>query len=552
MRPTNPHRFISFLSSPLLRAPSARTRLSAQFVSKGRYVSQHPFASIQNQPAASKASATPATVPKQDAEITPLETQLMNAIKLTGPITLAQYMRQCLTDPQSGYYTTRGQTTSTTPFGTTGDFITSPEISQVFGELLGLWAFVEANAQGALATGRGLRLLEFGPGKGTLMADMLRSINTLRGNVKEVIMIEKSDYLRNIQHKKLCGGDAAPPMEPTEKGFVSTTPTGTQIYWYEDVKFLPEISRRDKGAPCEIHILHELLDALPIHAFQSSAGQWRELMVTHKSLNQPRTPHFAPGLVARTSPNANDPFHLTLSPSTTPHSLVLPKSSKRYMDLLKLDGATIEISPDSLTLAALIAKRISGSPSGGAALIIDYGTDGTVPSHSLRGIRNHRRVSPFARPIGGVDLSADVDFFGVAEAVIKEVQGVEVYGPVEQGTFLTQLGVEFRLEGMVKAMKQQKMSETEIKNVTSAVRRLVDGGVEGMGKVYKALAIVPKGRWDRRGGVLGFGGNFEDPTDGEIKEERQEAERDHKWEEQQKREEEEHRRKIEAVKNKTQ
>jgi NADH dehydrogenase [ubiquinone] 1 alpha subcomplex assembly factor 7 len=210
-------------------------------------------------------------------------------------------MRQCLTDPQSGYYTTRGQTTSTTPFGTTGDFITSPEISQVFGELIGMWSFVEASVQGALASGRGLRLMEFGPGKGTLMADMLRSIATLRGDVKEVIMIEKSDYLRDIQHKKLCGGDSASPMEPTEKGFVSTTPSGIKIYWYEDVKFLPNIDRKDTNAPFDIYILHELLDALPIHAFQAHKGQWRELMVTHKSLGQPRTPHFAPGLVARTA-----------------------------------------------------------------------------------------------------------------------------------------------------------------------------------------------------------------------------------------------------------
>lgn len=460
-------------------------------------------------------------------------------------------MRQCLTDPQSGYYTTRGQNTSTTPFGDTGDFITSPEISQVFGELIGMWAFVEASVQGALASGRGLRLVEFGPGKGTLMADMLRSIGTLRGTVKEVIMIEKSDYLRDIQHKKLCGGDVAPPMEATDKGYVSTTPSGTKIYWYEDAKFLPTIDRKDPTAPFDVYILHELLDALPIHAFQAVNGQWRELMVTHKSLGQPRTPHFAPGLVKRTSSDATDPFHLTLSPSTTPHSLLLPKSSKRYMDLAKLDGATIEISPDSLTLSALISKRVAAAPGGGAALIIDYGTANTVPSHSLRGIRSHHRVSPFARPIGGVDLSSDVDFLGVAEAVIKEVEGVEVYGPVEQGVFLKQLGVEYRLDGMEKMMKQKGMSEKEIKNVTSAVRRLVDGGVEGMGKIYKALAIVPRGRGENKmGGVVGFGGAFEEETKSEKKVTAEEKKRDEEWIEMEKKEEEEHRKKIEALKAK--
>lgn len=218
---------------------------------------------------------------------------------------------------------------------------------------------------------------------------------------------------------------------------------------------------------------------------------------THASLGTPKSQQFGPP----------PEFQLTLSQASTPHSLYLPEISPRYKALKSQPGSLIEISPESRVYAQEFAKRIGGStdnpkpaPSG-AALILDYGPSDTIPTNSLRGIRGHQRVSPLSSP-GIVDLSADVDFVALAESALSASPGVEVHGPVEQGLFLLSMGIKERAEVLLKAAK----NDEDRKRVETAWQRLVDRGGSGMGKVYKAMAILPENNGQRR--PVGFGGDI--------------------------------------------
>jgi NADH dehydrogenase [ubiquinone] 1 alpha subcomplex assembly factor 7 len=269
---------------------------------------------------------------------------------------------------------------------------------------------------------------------------------------------------------------------------------------------------------------HEFFDALPIHAFQSivpspadasptimtptgsikshkavrSEGpEWRELLVSSKPRFNAQTP-------------TEDEFQLSLAKASTPSSLVMPEFSSRYKTLRARPGSTIEISPEGLGCIQEIARRIGGPnpkkgtlssrPPSGAALIIDYGTSATIPINSLRGIRNHRQVSPFSAP-GLVDISADVDFTALAEAALKASPGIEVYGPVEQGDFLQMLGIAERAEQLLRVTPGPAKKEI----LQTATKRLVERSGGGMGRIYKAMAIVPESGGTRR--PVGFGGS---------------------------------------------
>jgi NADH dehydrogenase [ubiquinone] 1 alpha subcomplex assembly factor 7 len=302
-------------------------------------------------------------------------------------------------------------------------------------------------------------------------------------------------------------------------------------------------------------LAHEFFDALPIHVFQNIAqssipassmimtptgpikpkhgatvpkNTWHELVVS------PASPYASPGTTVTTSSESKvdeekPDFELTVSKTPTPHSLYLPKMSDRYKKLEDTPDAIIEISPESMSYISDFAVRIGGgnppstpepqakspkAPSteqapfnklqpSGAALILDYGTSNTIPANTFRGIRSHQTVSPFTAP-GLVDLSADVDFLALAESALDASPGVEVHGPVEQSFFLSTMGIKERAERLLKGAKDE---ETR-KRLETGWKRLIDRGPNGMGKTYKAMALLPyiKGSKVRR--PVGFGGDI--------------------------------------------
>jgi len=173
----------------------------------------------------------------------------------------------------------------------------------------------------------------------------------------------------------------------------------------------------------------------------------------------------------------------------------------------------IEICPEGRSYASEFARRIGDSsadykrtPGSGAALIIDYGPADTIPTNSLRGIRAHRKVSPFTTP-GQVDLSADVDFIALAEAALETSPNVEVHGPVEQGIFLRTMGIKERAQQLLKGLGTSAEEEEKRKRVESGWKRLVERSGGAMGKVYKVMAVVPESGGRRK--PVGFGGDVE-------------------------------------------
>lgn len=285
---------------------------------------------------------------------------------------------------------------------------------------------------------------------------------------------------------------------------------------------------------------HEFFDALPIHAFESippspeNQPEQKEIMTPtgpaklHQPLKPANTPQWRELLVTL-NPKAveenieGEPeFKLTLAKASTPSSLVIPEISPRYRALKSQPGSTIEISPESRIYAADFARRIGGASepprtatkgaaasapapakrtSSGAALIMDYGTLNTIPINSLRGIQEHKNVPPLSSP-GQVDVSADVDFTALAEAAIEASEGVEVHGPVEQGDFLQAMGIEERMQQLLKKVDDEEKRKT----LETGWKRLVEKGGGSMGKIYKVMAIVPENDGKRR--PIGFGGGL--------------------------------------------
>ncbi|KAF2687148.1 DUF185-domain-containing protein [Lentithecium fluviatile CBS 122367] len=512
--------------------------------------------SCRNAPVGVRWSSTIGTGEKQWS--TPLAKALAGAITTTGPVSVASYMRQCLTSPDGGYYTR--QSDGHDQFGAKGDFITSPEISQVFGELVGIWLYTEWLAQGKKDQ---VQIIEVGPGRGTLMDDVLRTISSFKPfaqSISAIYLIEASPHLRKQQAKLLTSTDTFSTSDLGESASSKHIPN-CSITWCEDIRFVP---KEETSTP--FILAHEFFDALPIHIFQITASskipasatiltptgpitpktgpqvpknQWHELVVAPITSSTPTTTTTTIEKdgdgAASTSKDPPPDFHLTVSKTPTPHSLYLPQTSQRYKALEKIPEAIIEISPESLSYISDFAVRIGGSkppslstskPSAqtssqtytptsstttptyrkshpsGAALILDYGPSSTIPANTLRGIRSHRPCSPFILP-GHVDLSADVDFLGLAESALKASPGVEVHGPVEQAFFLGTMGIKERAERLLKGTKDEEVR----RRLEGAWKRLVDRGPTGMGRIYKAMAIVPFREGEEVRRPVGFGGH---------------------------------------------
>jgi NADH dehydrogenase [ubiquinone] 1 alpha subcomplex assembly factor 7 len=312
---------------------------------------------------------------EREAQIeTALARQLKAEIRARGPMPIADFMARCLWDERHGYYATRSG------IGAAGDFITASEISQIFGELIGLWAAVVW--QQALAAPASLRLVEYGPGRGTLMADALRATRVVAGfhNATSVRLIEMSEVM--IAHQRQALSAAPVPVS-----------------WSANLADIP--------APA-ILIANEFLDAWPLTQWVSDSGGWRRRCV---ALTRDGAFCFA----------ASD--HLEGDDAAGhDHSRFAP-------------GSIIE-SHDLKRFAAALARIAQTGPM--AALIIDYGHTVPASGDTLQAVRGHRYESPLTAP-GEADLTAHVDFAALALALHDE--GLTLDGPVTQAEFLGSLGL---------------------------------------------------------------------------------------------------------------
>ncbi len=353
---------------------------------------------------------------------------LKDEIAAKGPLTVARYMELALGHPDFGYYR------SDDPFGADGDFITAPEISQMFGELIGVWCAVVWRGMGAP---KRVNLVELGPGRGTLMADALRALGVapeFRAAIA-LHLVETGKGLRDRQKETI--GNAHPDIEPQ---------------WHERIESLPEGKT--------LFIANEFFDALPIHQFQKTPEGWRERLIDVADRGG---------------------FCFVLSPPlTTP-----PPVAEELWDAEA--EAVAEVSPASLSIARAIGERVAIQ--GGAALIIDYGHERPGLGDTLQAVKNHGFADPLTDP-GRVDLTAHVDFTAIGAAAA--LAGAKAWGPVGQGVFLKALGIKARAAALIEGARADQAEE-----IQGAVARLTDGDRMGTLfkalAVMPAAAATPPG-----------------------------------------------------------
>lgn len=393
-------------------------------------------------------------------------------IKTTGPIPVSTYMRQCLTHPEYGYYTTRDPLDALD-----GDFVTSPEISSVFGEMNGIWLFSLWSSQ---KMPKKVRIIEFGPGRGTLMHDVMAVFTKFAKKAPfpvdiEIVFIEASSVLRKVQHELLCGNE---PFETDSNGFNhSKSKWGTKMTWVD----LEKDVQNDPSVASYV-LAHEFFDALPIKAFTKTNAGWRELVVEHTLSVMNTQPKLESSEKPTEREDLQTDFHLTVLPKETPSSAI-PTLSDRYRDLP--EGSRIEICADAEVYLKRICELVNcHEGKAGGALIIDYGLANEVPLNSLRGIYKHKFVSPFFNP-GEVDLSIDVDFENLR---LLASEAVDVFGPAEQGDWLHEIGIGYRIEQLINSANSIANKE----QVYESYLRLTNKDENSMGKVYKFLGLLPK------------------------------------------------------------
>jgi len=341
-------------------------------------------------------------------------------IKAQGPITIARYMALALGHADHGYYTTRD------PLGVDGDFVTAPEISQMFGEIIGLWA---ARVWQSLGKPTPVNIVEFGPGRGTLMVDALRATKSLEDfdDATRLWLVETSPVLRAVQKKNL----------------IQTLKTPIWCETFADV-----------GDGPLIVLGNEFFDALPVRQYMCCADGWRERLV---------------GL-------ENGVLAFVLADDVADQSIIPVVLQNRAEP-----GTVFEDQSTARAVMEAIATRLVTF--GGAALFFDYGHIQHGGGETLQAVKAHRFADVLKNP-GDQDLTAHVDFEQLSEAAEKG--GADVLGPLSQGVFLNRLGLSLRADRLMKTACADQSADVE-----AAYERLTSP--EQMGAVFKVIAIVPPG-----------------------------------------------------------
>jgi NADH dehydrogenase [ubiquinone] 1 alpha subcomplex assembly factor 7 len=335
-----------------------------------------------------------------------LAERIARMIRMSGPLPVSAFMTLALHDPQSGFYASRDA------IGARGAFITAPEISQIFGELLGLWCAQLWHDQDCPENPR---LVELGPGRGTLMEDALRALRTVPAFLEtlDVMLVEASPMLEEVQRTRLR--DA-----------------GVPVRWVRQWNDIP----RDRPL---FLVANEFLDALPVRQFVMTERGWCERVVVE----------------------VEGELGFALSPVPMPLA-VSPRRGAAE------PGAVYEISPGAEALVEDIGSVVAAQ--GGGALFIDYGHTGEGFGDTLQAVAEHAPVDVLASP-GNADISAHVDFAGIAGSARRG--GARIWGPCEQGKFLRALGIDLR------AAKLAMADPVHASEIRSAVARLTNPDAMG-------------------------------------------------------------------------
>lgn len=351
---------------------------------------------------------------------TPLADKIKAIIATHGPISVTDYFALCLADPEYGYYKTRD------PFGRGGDFVTAPEVSQLFGEMVGIF-FVHAWDR-HLRPRRNVRIVEIGPGRGTMMADMLRVVRKLAPDLYEaatVHLVETSPTLRDIQQATLA--DHAGKVE-----------------WHDGFDELP--------AGFLLLAANEFFDAVPIRQFVKTQAGFRERLV---GMDGDGELSFVAG-AGSLDPSLLPPGHQAVP-----------------------TGAIAEVAPARAAVMQMLSDRLFNG--GGTALIIDYGHLAPGFGDTLQAILKHAFDPPLAHP-GEADLTSHVDFSKLAD--VARARSVTVNGMMAQGDFLLGLGLLERAG----ALGRDKDPEEQTR-IRAAVERLAGDAPGQMGALFKVMAI---------------------------------------------------------------
>ena len=362
-----------------------------------------------------------------------LEDKIKSRIREAGPMSVAEYMTVCLLDPVQGYYPTRD------PLGAEGDFITAPEISQMFGEVLGLWCVQSWIDLGRPET---LHLIEYGPGRGIMMSDMLRSA-ALEAGFKaavQVWLIEASAALEAVQGRTLMGA-------------------GVPIQWAARLEDVP--------AGPSLIIGNEFLDCLPVQQLicdDPFAGKdgWVERRV---------------GL--------DEEDRLCFVKIDVPAASILTENLPAGAQDARKDDL-LETCPSTAQIIDSLAARFETHP--GRALFIDYGPEDTEFGDTLQALKRHEKVGVFSDP-GNTDLTARVDFAALAQ--IAEAAGLTASAAVPQREFLSKLGLEMRAVTLIRSKPEAKPI------IARQLHRLTDAAE--MGELFKTMCLSSPGLPDPLG-----------------------------------------------------
>lgn len=349
--------------------------------------------------------------------------RLMDRIASEGVIPVSAFMAEALFDPVAGFYATKD------PIGAGSDFITAPEISQMFGEVIGLWL---AQAWIDMGSPARVQLIELGPGKGTLMHDILRTARVVPGfvNAMEVTLVEASPALKMVQGETL----AESPV---------------QIRWADRIERAP--------AGPSLVVGNEFLDCLPIRQAVRTQGLWRERCVGLHPEDESRLA-FVPG------PQLADADLELIAPALRDGP----------------DGTLAELRPGDHQMVEALAARFTNHP--GRALFIDYGPDTSEAGDTLQAIRAHEKVDPLDRP-GTADLTARVDFQVLSQAARSA--GLSVHGPTPQRDYLAALGIAQRTNML--AAKVPEKRETLLRQLDRLTAE------DEMGTLFKAICLSSEG-----------------------------------------------------------